>query len=274
VRAGARRVLGAGADAADAVHQRAEPRQVEHRVLDQRPHVAARRVIAADRVEEHRRVVRQAARVVGDQDAGAVGRHVLEPAHLGAEPLRCRGSRGPTPSGRWRSDRGRSRRPRRPGRASPGRASAATARAAAADGARRGGRPACGPRRAGARSRAGRGRRRRRSRRRAAPHRSRPRPARPRRRGRSRRRSTATRPRGGRSVGGAEVVGEGIGFVGGQGHRRWGRAVRRRSWRRRWRRPRGTRPRSRARMRLIENRAAKPSSRAARVPSATHTYNR
>src|SRR5512138_460419 len=46
-------VFGIGAHAADAVHERPEEGQVKDRVLDEWAHVAARRMIAPDRVHDH-----------------------------------------------------------------------------------------------------------------------------------------------------------------------------------------------------------------------------
>ncbi len=92
---GVRRI---GAHAADAVHDRAEPRQVKHGVFDERADVAARRMVAANRVHHHRAVVRQRAGVVGDEQRTAVRGHVLEPGRLHAEPPRVQELEQPLPA--------------------------------------------------------------------------------------------------------------------------------------------------------------------------------
>ena len=78
------RVRGHAADLRD---QHREARIALEEVLDgdvQRPRVG---VLLADRLADHRRVGRQRARVVGHQQGAAVGGHVLDPLHLGAEPV-------------------------------------------------------------------------------------------------------------------------------------------------------------------------------------------
>ena len=55
-------------------------------VLDGQVHRPRARVLLLDRLEDHRRVGRQRARVVGDEQGAAVGRDVLDPLDLAAEP--------------------------------------------------------------------------------------------------------------------------------------------------------------------------------------------
>ena len=71
---------------------------MEHGVLDERAHVAARGVIAAHRVHHHRAVVGQRAGVVGDQQRAALRGDVLEAGRLDAEPLRVQELEQPLPA--------------------------------------------------------------------------------------------------------------------------------------------------------------------------------
>ena len=178
---------------------------MEHRVLDERAHVAPRRMIAAHRVHHHRAVVRQRARVVGDEQRAARARGCAR----GRSPRRgttsSRGTRTATPSARSRADRGRNRRRHRerPHIASARqRRHTRLERQAACAG--RSGTPACAAARCGARARAARRRLGGRARRdvRAARALGRERSPPPR-RGRRRRRGTRGRDRRARSSAGA-----------------------------------------------------------------------
>ena len=80
-------VAGMGGDAADLRQQRREARVALEEVLDghvERPRV---RVLVADRLADDRRVRRQRAGVVGDEQGAALGGDVLDPLDLGPEPV-------------------------------------------------------------------------------------------------------------------------------------------------------------------------------------------
>ena len=79
-----RRVRG---DAADLRDQHREARVALEEVLDGEVERPRRRVLLADRLRDHRRVGRQRAGVVGDQQRAAVGGHVLDPLDLDPEPV-------------------------------------------------------------------------------------------------------------------------------------------------------------------------------------------
>ena len=76
-----------GRDAADLRHQHREQRVALEEVLDGQVHGPRARVLLLDRLEDHRRVGRERARVVGDEQRAAVGRDVLDPLDLAAEPV-------------------------------------------------------------------------------------------------------------------------------------------------------------------------------------------
>ena len=76
-----------GGHAADLGHEHAEAGIALEEVLDgqvQRPRAG---VLLLDRLEDHRRVGRERAGVVGDQQRAAGGRDVLDPLDLAAEPV-------------------------------------------------------------------------------------------------------------------------------------------------------------------------------------------
>ena len=80
-------VGGVGGHRADLGQQHREARVALEEVLDrdvQRPRV---RVLLADRLADHRRVGRQRTGVVGHQQRAAGSGHVLDPLHVGAEPV-------------------------------------------------------------------------------------------------------------------------------------------------------------------------------------------
>jgi len=75
-----------GGHAADLGHEHREERIALEEVLDGQPQLAAARVLLLDRLADHRRVGRQRAGVVGDQQGAAVVGHVLDALDLAAEP--------------------------------------------------------------------------------------------------------------------------------------------------------------------------------------------
>ena len=75
-----------GGHRADLRQQHAEARIALEEVLDGEVERARVRVLLLDRLGDHRRVGRQRAGVVGDQQRAALGRHVLDPLDLAAEP--------------------------------------------------------------------------------------------------------------------------------------------------------------------------------------------
>src|SRR5262249_957059 len=83
--------------AADAIHDRAEERQVKHGVLDERAHVAPRWMIAPHRVHHHRAVVGQRAGVIADEQRASLGGNVLDAERLDAEPSRIEELEQPLP---------------------------------------------------------------------------------------------------------------------------------------------------------------------------------
>src|SRR5215211_3844102 len=76
-----------GRHAADLRQQRAEARIALEEVLDGDVHRPRVGVLLADRLRDHRRVRGQRAGVVRDEQRAAARRHVLDPLHLGAEPV-------------------------------------------------------------------------------------------------------------------------------------------------------------------------------------------
>ena len=93
---------------------------------------ALRAMLAADRVHDHRAVVRQRARVIGDDERAPLVGDVAEPARLDAEVGPVEELEQRLDLGGDVADRARTRRPRRCDRASPACASAATRTRAAA----------------------------------------------------------------------------------------------------------------------------------------------
>ena len=86
-------VRGVCRDGADLGQQHAEAGIALEEVLDGEIERARVGVLLLDRLGDHRRVGRQRAGVVGDQQRAALGRHVLDPLDLAAEPAACRGTR-------------------------------------------------------------------------------------------------------------------------------------------------------------------------------------
>ena len=74
-------------DAADLGDEHAEEREALEEVLDGQVQLARARVLLLDRLGDHRRVGRQRAGVVGDEQGAAGGRDVLDPLDLAAEPV-------------------------------------------------------------------------------------------------------------------------------------------------------------------------------------------
>ena len=80
-------VRGVRGDAAELGHEHREPRIALEEVLDGQVQRARARVLGLDRLGDHRRVGRQRARVVGDQQRAAGGRDVLDPLDRDPEPV-------------------------------------------------------------------------------------------------------------------------------------------------------------------------------------------
>ena len=76
-----------GGHAADLRHEHREQRVALEEVLDGQVHRPRARMLLLDRLEDHRRVGRQRAGVVGDEQRAAVGRDVLDALDLAAEPV-------------------------------------------------------------------------------------------------------------------------------------------------------------------------------------------